>query len=162
MKQFKFFQKENRKLYFTGESDHPDQHIIGNIERNRYNIIHEGWEANRNGLPPGQCPYDIGTPERERWLRGWSAREDRSDTFNNLRWINVSVTNLRFEIYTHLSLGEIQHVITNVIEPLLFETNNQNNRETLLRWLQLRFHRARILDSIEFDGITIPITHETI
>ena len=39
--------------------------------------IMEGWRANRDNLPPGQCPYDIGTPEREHWMTGWSSRENR-------------------------------------------------------------------------------------
>ena len=39
--------------------------------------IMEGYRANRDNLPPGQCPYDIGTPEREHWMTGWSSRENR-------------------------------------------------------------------------------------
>lgn len=39
-------------------------------------IIAEGWDAHRNNQSPGQCPYDIGTRERELWLTGWSGRED--------------------------------------------------------------------------------------
>ena len=37
----------------------------------------EGWRANRDNLLSGQCPYDIGTPEREHWMTGWSSRENR-------------------------------------------------------------------------------------
>lgn len=36
-----------------------------------------GWAAHYNNLPPGQCPYDIGTIEREHWMTGWSSRENR-------------------------------------------------------------------------------------
>ena len=39
--------------------------------------IMQGYRAHRDNLPPGQCPYDIGTPEREHWMTGWSARENR-------------------------------------------------------------------------------------
>ena len=39
--------------------------------------IMEGYRANRDNLPPGQCPYDIGTLEREHWMTGWSSRENR-------------------------------------------------------------------------------------
>ena len=164
MKSFKFFQGKKDMLgYYAGRQINPDYYIIPQrIGQNRNNIIYEGWEAHRNNLPPGQCPYNIGTEEREWWLTGWSGREDREQPQDRMRWINVSVSNLRFEVYTHLSLGEIQHQITNIIEPFLFEFNHRENRELILRWLQSRFHRARILDSIEFDGITIPITHETI
>lgn len=38
--------------------------------------IMQGYRANRDNLPPGQCPYDIGTLEREHWMTGWSSRED--------------------------------------------------------------------------------------
>lgn len=79
-----------------------------------------------------------------------------------LRCITVSVSNLRFEIFIHQSLGEIQHEITNIIEPFLFEHNIENNRQAILRSLQLRFDRVRLLDSFEFDETTIPITHEII
>lgn len=47
------------------------------VERGRNILISEGWDAHRNNLSPGQCPYDIGTIEREHWLTGWSGREDR-------------------------------------------------------------------------------------
>lgn len=36
---------------------------------------YEGWRAHVNNIPPGQCPYDIRTPEREHWMTGWSNRE---------------------------------------------------------------------------------------
>ncbi len=39
--------------------------------------IMEGYRAHRDNLPPGQCPYDIGTPEREHWMTGWSSRQNR-------------------------------------------------------------------------------------
>ena len=67
-----------------------------------------------------------------------------------------------FRIYTHLPLGEVQHNITNIIEPLLFESNNHRNRATILRWLQSRFHRAQMLDEFDYDGEPISITHEII
>lgn len=38
--------------------------------------IMEGYRAHRDNLPPGQCPYDMGTPEREHWMAGWSNREN--------------------------------------------------------------------------------------
>lgn len=47
------------------------------VSPNIYGCIMEGWRAHRDNLPPGQCPYNIGTPERERWMAGWSRREDR-------------------------------------------------------------------------------------
>lgn len=37
---------------------------------------YEGWRAHMNNRPPGQCPYDIRTPEREHWMTGWSKREN--------------------------------------------------------------------------------------
>ena len=39
--------------------------------------IMQGYRAHRDNLPPSQCPYDIGTPEREHWMTGWSSRENR-------------------------------------------------------------------------------------
>lgn len=39
--------------------------------------IMQGYRAHRDNLPPGQCPYDIGTSEREHWMTGWSSRENR-------------------------------------------------------------------------------------
>lgn len=41
---------------------------------------YEGWRAHSNNLPPGQCPYDIGTREREHWMTGWSNRENQANT----------------------------------------------------------------------------------
>ena len=37
----------------------------------------EGWRAHYNNVPPGQCPYDIGSREREHWMTGWGSRENR-------------------------------------------------------------------------------------
>lgn len=68
---------------------------------------------------------------------------------DRLRWIDVNVNNLNFRVYTHHSLDEIQHIVGNVIEPFIFEHNNQNNRNIILRMLQARFHRAIIENRYE-------------
>jgi len=68
MKEFKFFQKEKS-----------DRSYILPYQRSEEIIPHEqyeGWNAHHNNLPPGQCPYDIGTREREYWMTGWSNREN--------------------------------------------------------------------------------------
>ena len=44
---------------------------------------YEGWRAHHNNQSPGQCPYDIGTIEREHWLTGWSNREDNEPSPEN-------------------------------------------------------------------------------
>ena len=72
--------------------------------------------------------------------------EVRVNSLVNFRWIHISISNLHFRIYTHLSLGEVEHNVTNIIEPLLFESNNHENVTTILRWLGSRFHRAQIVE----------------
>lgn len=68
MKPFKFFQKEKS----DGSYILPYQRSEENIPQEEY----EGWAAHYNNLPPGQCPYDIGTQERSSWLDGWCKRSD--------------------------------------------------------------------------------------
>ena len=86
MRQFKFFRTNNTLDLVEMVSQEVQriarspEHIPAGFVPIRFaenDIISEGWSAHRNNLPPGQCPYNIGTPEREYWLTGWSAREDR-------------------------------------------------------------------------------------
>lgn len=91
MKQFKFFREdtlpelevEHRQVQRVVRSrEHiPPGYIIpyvssplGQDTINR--LWNEGWSAHENNLPPGQCPYDIGTRERSLWLDGWCNRSD--------------------------------------------------------------------------------------
>jgi ribosome modulation factor len=39
------------------------------------NTVFEGVQAHRNNLSLTQCPYYVGTMQRELWMSGWSARE---------------------------------------------------------------------------------------
>lgn len=81
MKPFKFFQKNtlpevnlemvSREVQMIARSA---EHIP--VEFVNVPIQFEGWEAHMNNLPPGQCPYDIRTIEREHWMTGWGNRED--------------------------------------------------------------------------------------
>lgn len=83
MKEFKFLQKEQYRTLDNEWYETYQPYILPyqrTEETNRYNIIHEGWNAHRNNLPPGQCPYDIGTQERVLWLDGWSSRENGGPT----------------------------------------------------------------------------------
>lgn len=77
MREFKFFQKKPERA-FTNWMDQMDDYHLGGITPaiTENNLINEGFDAHRSGFSPGQCPYDIGTRERELWLRGWSNRED--------------------------------------------------------------------------------------
>ena len=88
MKDFKFFRGENTlpeiDLDMVSQEvqriARSPEHIPAGFVPIRFaenDIIAEGWNAHRNNLPPGQCPYDIRTREREYWMRGWSGREDR-------------------------------------------------------------------------------------
>jgi hypothetical protein len=63
---------------------------------------------------------------------------------DRLRWIDSYLHNLRFRVYTHLPMEEVQRIVERTISPFIFEPNNQINRERLLRLLQSRFHRAYI------------------
>lgn len=89
MKPFKFFRGTKSISELYGRPINPNYYgelnvVVSPINRN--NMIVEGWNAHRNDLPPGQCPYNIGTREREYWLTGWSARENREPApvqFNN-------------------------------------------------------------------------------
>lgn len=62
---------------------------------NENHIMDQGWSGHRHNLPPGQCPYDIGTPERDYWMTGWSNREDYISGRTELREIAVICTSLR-------------------------------------------------------------------
>jgi len=73
MKPFKFFQKPER--VFSDWMDQMDDYHLGGITIPYEE--YEGWNAHHNNQSPGQCPYDIGTREREYWLTGWSNRENR-------------------------------------------------------------------------------------
>lgn len=88
MRPFKFFSKEvlpevdlgmvsrEVQMIARGQEYIPAGYVNVNLPTNRYGIIMEGWRAHRDNLSPGQCPYVIGTPERERWMTGWSQREN--------------------------------------------------------------------------------------
>ena len=65
MKQFKFFKEK------IDDSDIVE--LLRSDRRPRPMV--EGWNAHRFNIPPGQCPYDIGTMERTLWMTGWSSRE---------------------------------------------------------------------------------------
>ena len=78
MKPFKFFQKKPERV-FSDYMDRMDDYFLGGIREEPIPIPYEqyqGWDAHHNNLPPGQCPYDIGTIEREHWMTGWSNREN--------------------------------------------------------------------------------------
>lgn len=79
MKPFKFFQKKPERV-FSDYMDRMDDYFLGGITSatTETGLINEGWDAHRNNFPPGQCPYTIGTRERELWMRGWSNREDNT------------------------------------------------------------------------------------
>lgn len=61
-----------------------------------------------------------------------------------MRWIDVELSNFNFEVYTNLSLREVEHEVHNIIQPFLFEHNHQDNINTILSFLSARFHRAQI------------------
>lgn len=78
MNQFKFFRgfKSMEDMFNVpvdpshyGEIDAPTPRDIPYEE-------YQGWAAHYNNIPPGQCPYDIGTIERADWMTGWGKRED--------------------------------------------------------------------------------------
>lgn len=63
-----------------------------------------------------------------------------------MRWVGVDINNLQFRVYTNLSMGEVHHAVHNIIEPFIFEHNNQNNRNVIHRMLSARFHRAQMVE----------------
>ena len=79
MKEFKFLQSKKSMLGYYSREINPNLYRpyipLQRTESPRPMV--EGWNAHRFNIPPGQCPYDIGTPEREHWMTGWSSRENR-------------------------------------------------------------------------------------
>jgi hypothetical protein len=61
-----------------------------------------------------------------------------------MRWVDVTLYNLQLRIYTHLHMSEVMRIVRISILPVVFEPNNQVNRERLIRLLEARFHRAYI------------------
>lgn len=90
MREFKFFKRNTlpevdleiitRRVEMIERScEHIPAGYIVPYQRSEENIPYEeyeGWAAHYNNLPPGQCPYDIGTQERSSWLDGWCKRSD--------------------------------------------------------------------------------------
>ena len=79
MKPFKFFRTDTLPEVNLHMVSQEVQSMIRSRERINVAIPYEeyeGWRAHNDNLPPGQCPYDIGTVEREHWMTGWSNREN--------------------------------------------------------------------------------------
>lgn len=94
MKQFKFF-KEN-----IDDSDIVE--LLRSDRRPRPMV--EGWNAHRFNIPPGQCPYDIGTMERTLWMTGWNSRESEEPVpiEDEIRDVAVICTSLMdFTLWKH-------------------------------------------------------------
>ena len=82
MKEFKFLQGKKSMIGYYSREINPNFYVpyipLQITEPRGINAcIMEGYRAHRDNLPPGQCPYDIGTREREHWMTGWSSRENR-------------------------------------------------------------------------------------
>ena len=106
MKPFKFFQKNTLpEVDLFGMVSREVQRLVRGpeyipagfvpIRFAENDIIHEGWDAHRDNLSPGQCPYDIGTRERTLWLTGWSNREDGEQNPIPIRDVAVICTSLQ-------------------------------------------------------------------
>ena len=77
MKPFKFLRLNEFTLDEEWYINAPYIPLLVTEPRGINACIMQGYRANRDNLPPGQCPYDIGTQEREHWMTGWSSRENR-------------------------------------------------------------------------------------
>lgn len=66
--------------------------------------------------------------------------------YKPMRWVNVNGFNFHYRVYTHIDMLEVQRIVSETIIPFLYETNNYENQQMILRSLGSRFHSAQIVE----------------